>query len=55
MKNIITFLQGKKTYILMGCAIIYAICGFISGNLNSGDMINIIWVALSGAAVRNAL
>lgn len=56
MLNIITKLQtllaGKKAYILATLAVIYAISGYITGNLDSQASLDIVWMALFGSSLR---
>lgn len=53
--NIIQFLQGKKVYILMAVAVVYALSGYFTGHFDAQTTIQMVWVALSGSAARAAI
>ena len=48
-------LDGKKTYILAGVTILYAIFAFLTGNIDGNNAVELIMGALGGAALRNGL
>lgn len=48
-------LSGYKTYILCACAVIYAVSGFFTGHFDANTAVSMIWVALTGAALRNGV
>ena len=51
----ISYLQGKKTYSVGICGILYAIFGFISGHLDSVTAISTIFASLGLMGLRNGL
>jgi hypothetical protein len=51
----IPFLVGKKTYIIAAAAILYAVFGVISKNLDVNSAINIILAALGTMGLRSAI
>ena len=53
--NIITFLSGKKSYILAVLGVIYAVSGYILGNLDSKSALEIVWASLSVSALRSGI
>lgn len=48
----LNLLSGKKTYLLAIAAIVYALAGFVTGNVAGDEAIRIIWEALTAAAIR---
>lgn len=48
----IDFLKGKKTYILSALAVVYAISGLALGHIDPQTAVDMIWVALTGSALR---
>jgi hypothetical protein len=50
--NIITFLKGKKTYLVAGILILQAILGYVDGSLNQADFIRQIIEAFGLGALR---
>jgi hypothetical protein len=52
MTSIITWLKGKKTYILGLAAIVYAITGYYTGNLDSQTAMAVAWAAMQTMALR---
>jgi hypothetical protein len=48
-------LQGKKTYLIAVCMIIYAIFGMYSGYMNQQSGIELILQALGISALRNGV
>ena len=51
----IQFLKGKKTYILGICGILYAIFGFITGNLDSVQALSFVFGCLTAMGLRNGI
>ena len=49
------FLQGKKTYIVGICGLLYAIFGFVTGHLDSHSAITLGFLALSSMGIRNGV
>lgn len=47
--------QGYKTYIVCAVAVIYAITGFFSGNLDTNAAIQVGLAALGAAGLRHGL
>jgi len=52
MGNIITFLQGKKTYLLSAIAILGAIIGYADNQLTLLQFIEAVMVALGMSSIR---
>lgn len=52
MNNILTFLKGKKTYLLMVAAIGYSIGGYFTGHFDQQATLEMIWTALTAGALR---
>lgn len=50
-----TYLQGKKTYILGTCGILFAITGFITGHLDSMNAFDILFTSLGIMGIRNGV
>ena len=50
-----SFLTGKKTYIVAVCAILYAIFGYVSGNLDANTGVQGVLAALAVCGLRNGL
>ena len=50
-----TYLAGKKTYILAVLALFYAVTGYFTGNLDAETASQALWAALSLGAVRSAI
>lgn len=50
--NLLNWLKGKKTYILVALGVVYAVSGYYTGNLDGQAALEIIWVALMGGTVR---
>ncbi len=48
-------MNGWKTYAVCAVALIYAISGIVSGNLDTATAVNIILAALGGASLRHAV
>ena len=49
------FLQGKKTYIVAGATILYAVVGMWSGSLDQNSGMAMIFGALGFGAVRHGI
>jgi hypothetical protein len=48
-------LKGKKTYIAAGLAVITALAGYLAGDLNLADAIQLGITGVIGATLRNGL
>ena len=48
-------LTGYKTYLVCAAALIYAIAGFYTGNLDVTTAINVVLAALGAAGLRSAV
>ena len=48
-----TFITGKKTYILGACGILFGITGFITGHLDSMGAFDVIFTSLGMMGIRN--
>ena len=48
-------LNGKKTYILGICGILYAIFGFATGHLDSQTGLGIVFASLTAMGLRNGI
>jgi len=55
MINLINFINGKKSYILAGLGVIYALTGFFTGHLDGQGAIDIIWTSLGLATIKHAI
>lgn len=55
MSNIIGALDGKKTYIVAGLTILYAIVGLLIGQLQVSQAIELILAGLGGIGIRSAI
>jgi hypothetical protein len=55
MSKFLDYLKGKKTYIIQGLALVYAISGYFTGNLDSKTTLDIIYSTASISALRSAL
>lgn len=51
----IAYLQGKKTYIIGICGILYAILAFATGHLDSNTAITLIFTSLAAMGIRNGV
>lgn len=49
------YLKGKKTYIIAGVTIIWAIVGASMGYMEPQEAFNLVLAALGAAGLRNAL
>lgn len=45
-------LDGKKSYLLAGLAVVYAVAGFFLDKVQSEEVVKIVWFALFGSALR---
>ena len=50
-----TFLTGKKTYILGVCGILFAIFGLVTGNLDFKTAAGFIFGSLAAMGLRNGM
>jgi len=48
-------LEGKKTYILVLVALVYAVSAFFTDNISGETAVQEIWTALTVAGLRNAV
>tara|TARA_R110002020_G_scaffold177159_1_gene369933 strand:- start:932 stop:1096 length:165 start_codon:yes stop_codon:yes gene_type:complete len=48
-------LPGKKTYLVAGGAIAYAIGAWLTGNMVMAEMINYLFMGAGAAAIRKAI
>lgn len=48
-------MSGSKTYIVCAVAVVYAVAGFFSGNLDSVTAFNVILAALGAAGLRHGI
>lgn len=51
----LSFLQGKKTYIMGFFGILYAISGFVTGHFDSTVALGLIIGSLTAMGVRNGI
>lgn len=51
----IAYLEGKKTYIVAACGVLYAIFGFVTGHLDSNTAIDTIFAALAVMGLRDGI
>lgn len=51
----ITYLKGKKTYIVGICGILFAIFGYASTNISGQDACQVILASLGLMGIRNGL
>jgi hypothetical protein len=49
------FLKGKKTYIVGGLTILFAVLGVALGKLDGSTALNMVATALVGMGIRDAL
>lgn len=50
-----SFMNGWKTYLVCAVAIIYAVSGILSGNLDGNTAVGIILAALGAAGLRHGI
>jgi hypothetical protein len=55
IKSILSFTQGKRTYIICGITIVYAITGFCINQLDGVTASNMILGALAAAGIRSGI
>jgi len=55
MKNLLDALKGKKTFIVCGATLVYAVLGLMLGHLEPSGAANLVVLALTGAGLRDAL
>jgi hypothetical protein len=48
-------LSGYKTYIVCAIAIIYAVAGFYTGNLDANAAFQVVLTALGAAGIRHGI
>lgn len=48
-------LEGRKTYLMAGAMIVYAILGVVAGDIDANTAIQRIMEALTAMAIRNAI
>ena len=46
------WLQGRKTYLLSLAALLYAVSGWYIGQIDQATALNMVWAALTAAALR---
>lgn len=51
----LTFLKGKKTYIVAALGLIYAAIGYYLGNLDASQAMQFVQISLTGAGLRSAI
>lgn len=54
-KQMITWLQGKKTYILVVLAYVYVISGYLTGHIATADALHMLWNSSVIGALRSAV
>lgn len=52
MKQLISFMEGKKTYAVATLAVVWAVAGTVLGYLDPQEAFNIVLAALGGAGLR---
>lgn len=52
MNSIISFLSGKKTYLLGICGLLYAVGGYFSGHIDQQTALDAVWASLSLMGLR---
>lgn len=50
-----TKLQGYKTYVMGGLAIIYGVSGYYLGHLETEIALNTIWAGITTLTMRSAI
>ncbi len=53
--DIVTYLQGKKTYIMASLLFVYAVAGYFTGNLTLTAAIALVLGSGTGASLRAAI
>ena len=48
-------LNGYKTYILAGLALVYAISGFFTGHIDANTAVETVFAALGAASLRHGI
>lgn len=48
-------LNGYKTYILAALAVVYGVLGFVMGWIPNDQALQVIWIGLTAAGLRNAI
>ena len=52
IKDYKEWLEGKKTYLLSLAGILYILSGWYIGQIDQANAIEMLWVALTAAAIR---
>lgn len=55
IENMITFLQGKKSYLLALALFAYAFGGYVTGHMNLQEAVGLIWGSGVVASLRAAI
>ena len=55
MTKLLTFLQGKKTYILTALGLIYALSGYLTGNLDAQTALALVYSSGVISTLRAAI
>ena len=55
MSKLFEALQGYKTYIVCGAAILTALGAFLSGDLTGVQAIEAVWAAIGGMTLRHGI
>ena len=50
-----SYLKGKKTYVVGVCGILFAVTGFATGHLDSVSAIDLIFGSLAAMGIRNGI
>ncbi len=48
-------MNGYKTYLIAAAGVLYAVCGFVTGNVDANTAVQVIVTSLGLAAVRHGV
>lgn len=55
LQQALSWLRGKKTYLLAAAGVAWALSGYLLGNLDGETASRLLWESLTAAALRNGL
>ena len=55
MSGILTWLQGKKTYLVIIIGVLTSGLAYLNGDLTLSQLLNAIWIAAIGGGLRDGV
>ena len=55
MSGLVTYLQGKKTYLVLVAGLITALVTYLNGNMEIGEFVKSVFAIVTGMTLRDGI